>query len=280
MNQERPSLTGLLNFKTKIDIVDIGANPIDGEAPYKGLLDKGLARVTGFEPNPEALARLNASKTKNETYLPDAVFDGSMQELKLCKTPGMTSLLEPNTELLSYFHGFPEWGTVIGRQMVQTVRLDDVRRIKNIDFLKIDIQGGELEVLRNGKNRLDDCVVIQTEVEFLPMYKEQPLFSEVEQFLRSRGFLFHRFFPLVSRAVQPLLVENDIYRGLSQEFWADAIFVKDFTKFNQLTALKLKKLALILHDVYGSYDIVLRALMSHDNISKSKLAERYIKKLS
>jgi len=60
MNQKRSSLADLLDLKLVIDVVDIGANPIDGVAPYKSLLDGGHARVVGFEPNPDALARLIA----------------------------------------------------------------------------------------------------------------------------------------------------------------------------------------------------------------------------
>lgn len=280
MTRKLASIAGLLDIQQLIDVVDIGANPITGDAPYKTLLDAGLARVIGFEPNRSALDRLNAQKGENETYFPDAVYDGNEQELRICNSPGMTSLLEPNTELLSYFHGFPEWGEVRERQSLPTVRLDDVKEIKNIDYLKIDIQGGELEVLRNGIDRLGDCLVIHTEVEFLPMYEGQPLFSEVELFLRELGFAFHRFFPLVSRTMQPMLVDNDIKKGLSQVFWADAIFIKDFTKFTQLGSQELQKLALILHDVYGSFDVVLRALMAHDAKEKSELSVNYLQKLS
>ena len=273
-------LASLLEIKSPIDIVDIGANPIDGEAPYKPLLDSGLAHVYGFEPNPDALARLNAIKGQNETYFSNAVYDGAQQELRVCESQGMTSLLEPNMNLLSYFHGFPEWGKVVERKSIPTVRLDDFSEIKNLDYLKIDIQGGELEVFRNGTNRLKECLVIQTEVEFLPMYEGQPLFSEVELYLRELGFTFHKFFPLVSRIVQPLLINNDIYSELSQATYADAIFIKDFTKFDQLDPEQLKKISLILNDIYVSFDIALRALMVCDAKNKSNYAEQYIKHLS
>ena len=273
-------LASLLEIKSPIDIVDIGANPIDGEVPYKPLLDSGLAHVYGFEPNPDALARLNAAKGQNETYFPSAVYNGAEQELRVCQQEGMTSLLEPNINLLSYLHGFPEWGKVVERISVPTVRLDDFTEIKNLDYLKIDIQGGELEVFRNGTNRLKECLVIQTEVEFLPMYEGQPLFSEVELYLRELGFTFHKFFPLVSRIVQPMLVNNNIYSELSQATYADAIFIKDFTKFDQLDPEQLKKISLILNDIYVSFDIALRALMVCDAKNKSNYAEQYIKHLS
>ena len=273
-------LASLLEIKSPIDIVDIGANLVDGEAPYKPLLDSGLAHVYGFEPNPDALARLNAIKGQNETYFSNAVYDGAQQELRVCESQGMTSLLEPNMNLLSYFHGFPEWGKVVERKSIPTVRLDDFSEIKNLDYLKIDIQGGELEVFRNGTNRLKECLVIQTEVEFLPMYEGQPLFSEVELYLRELGFTFHKFFPLVSRIVKPLLINNNIYSELSQATYADAIFIKDFTKFDQLDPVQLKKISLILNDIYGSFDIALRALMACDAKNKSNYAEQYLKQLS
>ena len=45
------SISSLIELDEFIDIVDIGANPIDGLPPYKPLLEKNLARVIGFEPN-------------------------------------------------------------------------------------------------------------------------------------------------------------------------------------------------------------------------------------
>lgn len=279
MKQKYNSISSLLSIQEFIDVVDIGANPIDGVPPYKPLLDSGLAHIYGFEPNPNALAKLNSQKGPNETYFSNAVYNGKEQELRVCKAQGMTSLLEPNSELLSYLHLFPEWGQVQERIKIPTIRLDDVDEIKNIDYLKIDIQGGELEVFKNGVNLLKNCLVIHTEVEFLPMYEGQPLFSEVELFLRELGFVFHRFSPLVSRIVQPLLHKNNKRGELSQVTFADAIFIKDFTKFDLLSLVDLKKLALILNDVYGSFDIVLRALISFDSRKKTNLAEKYYKYL-
>ena len=54
------------------------------------------------------------------------------------------------------------------------------------------------------------------------------------------------------------------YAGLSQAVWADACFVKNFSKLDILSPNKLKKLAFITHDIYSSFDITLRALMACD----------------
>jgi len=47
-------ITELLRPERLTAVLDIGANPIDGEPPYKGMLAAGLCTVTGFEPQAEA----------------------------------------------------------------------------------------------------------------------------------------------------------------------------------------------------------------------------------
>lgn len=270
------TLRSLFDRDVRVDIVDVGSNPIDGDPPYKALLAGGAADLVGFEPNLEALAQLEKSKGPHETYLTHAVADGKQHTLRFCHAPGMTSLLQPNTEVLELFYGFPEWGKVVREQKIDTVRLDDVEAVKRMDYLKIDIQGGELMVFENAIQRLADCTVIQTEVEFLPMYVGQPLFSDVDQFLRRQGFILHRFHPLVSRTLKPMVVNNDIYAGLSQLFWADAIFVRDFTRAASMSDRQLLVMALVMHDVYKSYDVVLHLLLEHDRRHHTGFAQRYM----
>ena len=60
-------LNALLRIERPTEVVDIGANPIDGAPPYQTLLKAGLCNVTGFEPDPDALAALNMRKTARET---------------------------------------------------------------------------------------------------------------------------------------------------------------------------------------------------------------------
>ena len=54
-------------------------------------------------------------------------------------------------------YGFPNWGKARERIKIATVRLDDIKEIKDLDNLKINIQGGELEVFRNCVKKLKDC---------------------------------------------------------------------------------------------------------------------------
>src|SRR5882762_1713843 len=197
-----PNLSTLLGVSCIIKVVDVGANPIDGPAPYASLLASGCAEVVGFEPNADALAKLARQKGPRETYLPYAIGDGRQHTLYRCRSDGMTSLLQPNPEVLQLIHGFWVWGQVVRTELVETKRIDDIPETAALDYLKMDIQGAELMVLQHATDRLRHAVAIHTEVEFLPMYVGQPLFSDVDQFLRQHGFVLHRFNPLVTRAVK------------------------------------------------------------------------------
>ena len=80
---EMDPLVNLLRADRLTSIVDIGANPIDGDPPYKEMLRQRSCRVIGFDPHPIALERLNASKSTLETYLPYAVGDGEVHTLNV-----------------------------------------------------------------------------------------------------------------------------------------------------------------------------------------------------
>ena len=43
------------------------------------------------------------------------------------------------------------------------------------------------------KNKLKDCIGLEIEIEFSPMYINQPLFGQVNDFLRKQGFEFIDF---------------------------------------------------------------------------------------
>lgn len=257
-------------------IVDIGAAHFAGDPIYAPLLRAGNAELIGFEPDREALAKLNAMKGPGISYLGHAVGDGRQHTLYICAARDMTSLLVPNPEVLNLFHGFPTWAQVVATEQVMTVRLDDVPETAGVTFLQMDIQGAELMALQNARERLRDALVLHLEVEFMPLYKDQPLFSDIEKYLRDQGFVLHRFKDMMSRVVQPLMINNSVFEGLSQMVWADAIFIRDYTRVNLLAEDQLLKLAAILHDCYQSIDVALHLLNEHDRRTGRKLGPTYL----
>lgn len=274
--QANKKSTNLWELNEPIHVVDVGANPIDGTPPYAGLLKRGLVRLVGFEPQKEALQKLLEMKGPNETYLPHAVGTGERTKLYICQASGMTSTLKPNNQVLDHFQGYPIWGEVKSIEEIGTVRLDDVSEIKKIDWLKIDIQGGELNVFKNAENKLKNALVIQTEVNFIQLYENQPLFAEIDQWMRANGFMLHTLLEQRRRLYAPMKINGGIHQGINQLTTADAVYVKDINRASELTEDEVKKMAFILHEAYGSYDLSLRLIKT---FLFNSFENEYIKKI-
>jgi|SRR6476660_2332795 FkbM family methyltransferase len=260
MKSDIDPLFELLKPDRPTAIVDVGANPIDGDPPYKQLLQKRLCRVVGFEPQADALAKLTSRKSELETYLPYVVGNGDEAKLKICRARGMTSILNPDQHMLSQFPNFSRWGKVVEETLVATRRLDDIGEIESLDFLKIDIQGAELSVFQHGQSRLKEAVAIQTEVSFLPLYKDQPIFGEIDLELRKQGFVPHAFAAIKKWMIGPLRNEKDPFAAFNQLLEADVVYVRDFTRPDGMKTEQLKHLALIAHHCYGSFDLVMNCI--------------------
>jgi FkbM family methyltransferase len=264
-----------------IHILDIGAMP-EGDDRYAGLVNQGLARVTGFEPNPEQFQQLS-TRSGPYRYLPYFLGPGGPATFYIARYPGCSSLYEPDPSVIDLFTaiGAEEGGNfhVVETVPVETRRLDDIPEVGKADYLKLDVQGAELDVLKHGTNVLSSALVLECEVEFLPLYKKQPLFGEVQTFLASRGFVFHKLIDVAGRALRPFIFNKNPFAPLSQMLWADAIFIRDFTRLEGFTNEELLKAAIILHEVYFSYDIAFHLLRELDRRTGSALANRYVEKV-
>lgn len=255
-------LAELLRPERLTAVVDVGANPIDGDPPYKPLLERGLCTVVGFDPQPAALESLNRRKGPHETYLPYAVGDGSTRTLHVCHAPGLTGLLTPDPRTLSLLPLFPEFGRVESTAEVSTRALDSIDEITALDLLKIDVQGSELMVFRSGRQKLSMAVAIQTEVSFLPLYQGQPPFGEVDLELRSQGFVPHALVDTRRWIITPLTVNDNPRQPLNQLVEADIVYVRDFREPEAFTDGQLAHLALIAHHCYRSFDLALHCLLT------------------
>jgi FkbM family methyltransferase len=252
-------LADLLRPQRLTTVVDVGASPIDGAPPYAAMLRDGKCRVIGFEPQPEALAQLEAAKGPNETYLPHVVGDGAAHMLHICRAPGMTSLLRCDPKVVAQFPAFAEFGRVVRELPVTTRRLDDIPEVDPLDFLKIDVQGSELSVFRGGHARLGAAVAVQTEVSFITLYEGQPPFGEIDLELRGLGFVPHAFAGIKQWMIAPLATD-DPYGYIHQLLESDMIYVRDFTKPSAMDDEQLKHLALLAHYCFRSYDLATNCL--------------------
>lgn len=254
--RESRSLLQLVPLDRPIRIVDVGSSPVDGAPPFQPLVDRVPTEVIGFEPNPDARAELLAQAKPNETVLPDALGDGGTHTLHFCNAPGMNSLFEPDLSVLEKFHLFAEFGTVVRTEKVSTKRLDDVEGIRPMDFIKLDVQGFEKTILEHGQQTLKGCLVVHTEAAFVPMYRNQPCFGEVDTLLRGLGFVTHTIFSAKRWGVAPLLVEGNPRKSFNQLLDGDIVYVRNFFDLSRWASDEIARLAHILHFTYGSFDVV------------------------
>lgn len=77
---------------------------------------------------------------------------------------------------------------VVGEYPITLNRMDTVCGDFQPDVMKIDTQGTELYVLQGAGRLLDSAIAVELEVEFVPQYHGQPLFSDVDFFMRQQGF--------------------------------------------------------------------------------------------
>jgi FkbM family methyltransferase len=263
--------------------VDIGAMLLDGQIdPLARLSQIGRLRVIGFEPQPAECEKLNALRRTGRQYLPYAIANGERRKFYVTNTGMTSSLLRPNLEFASLFNNLAELMRVVSTSDIDTVRLDDVAEVRaqGCDLLKLDTQGSEAEILAHASKTLEQCLIIQTEVEFVPLYKDQPLFADIDQLLRGRGFMFHRFLGLSGRTYKPLMVNDDPNIPLSQVLWSDAVYVPDLTRLDRLTPEALIKLAALLHEIYHSFDLCHVVLSAHDRRCGTSYSRRYFELLA
>lgn len=239
------TLHRIVGATRKTVVVDVGANPFNGTPVYALLRRSGVAKIIGFEPQTEALEALNRAAKRDDIYLPYAIGAGRDETLHITKNSGLVSILEPDPWIADYLN--PWWKRAIEvreRIQVSTRRLDEIEEIERIDFLKIDIQGGELSVFQNARVKLASAALVQTEVPIIRYYKGQPTLGEVQAELEAQGFIAHK---LVEMSAHHLNYPVDLADGLpikkSQATVADLAFIRSSVSLEDMKDDTLQHMA-------------------------------------
>ena len=169
-------------------VVDIGANR--GQFALVARQCQPQARVISFEPLPAATVTFRAVfagddlVTLHETAIGPTPGDAT---LHISRRDDSSSLLPITSTQVALFHGTAEADTT-------TVRIAPLREfvpasdIRPPAFLKLDVQGFELEALRGCEDLLDRFAYVYAECSFVELYAGQALADEVIAWLRERGF--------------------------------------------------------------------------------------------
>jgi FkbM family methyltransferase len=231
-----------------VTLIDIGA--AGGIEPRWRHLSRYLNFI-GFEPDVRSRESLMKKKSACKNYVihPFAIWSTSGAiDINFTRKPEVSSFFEPKTNFLQ---NFPK-SDRFNRENIVNIECKtlDSLAIKAPDFIKCDIQGAELEALRGAQNTLQECLGIELEVEFTEIYKGQPLFGEISNYLSNMGFEFFDFLNLCRW-------ERDSLSGLGQLVFGDALFLRTPDHFLQgePTNRKLSSYLAILH-LYNRYDLI------------------------
>jgi FkbM family methyltransferase len=221
----------LNNFFLSPSVQAVKALPSNGEVC---LLDIGAAggvetrwkpfvqflNYVGVEPDERSRSTLLNSKNEFRSYqiLPYALAAKNQTlNFNLCRKPQVSSLYEPNTKFLSRFLDVERFD-IVEKISTDCVSLDSVD-VPNVDFLKIDIQGAEYDVLEGASSCMSSALGLELEVEFIELYKDQPLFGDVCKTLSQNDFEFIDFVNLCRW-------ERNAHSGYGQCVFGDALFLR------------------------------------------------------
>lgn len=231
-------------------VIDVGAQILESsDHVYSRLLTVLSGRVIGFEPLTEELDKRLAQDV-TATLLPYAIGTGHPSVLHVTKFNPASSLLRPNHVQLDHFLALPEMLTVVSELPIETRRLDDVPGLNGCTLLKVDVQGGELAVLQGASGTLRDVMAVFIEVEFLDLYREQPLFSAVHSFLDEQGFELLDLMNLGYGSYR----EANCGDVRSKLLWADGFYVRKLEVASPAPLEFLAQLACIAHYIGRKYD--------------------------
>ena len=262
-----------------VNILDLGARN-DGEPPVYLEFTRLLpCHVLGIDID-EALGSGFCSQFRapsRANYIAAFLGDGSQSDFYECRRGSVSSILPPSTSQCSRYDGLSEATEVIRISVVQTKKLSEVVGDFNADFVKTDLQGGDLAVLRHGSPLARNAGAILIEVDFIDQYANSYRFWEVAKELRDWGFSFHSFIDFGTRPLSGFLDHvAEQPRRYRQWLWANALFIAEPDRWSEFPSRRLLALASMMHGVFRSSDYAWKLLKVLDGRLGTQESQRFI----
>jgi hypothetical protein len=179
---------------------------------------------------------------------------------------------------------------VVNEIKVSTIDLDSFCRenaLDRVDFIKLDVEGAELDALQGAEELLKNSVVgLSIEIGFCRWRLGMPLLSEIDTFLRGFGFeLFDiSAFRHARNAFPEPLGPGGVpaYTMRGQVIWGEALYLRD--AHSEITRQMGRDASLVwdetrilklctLFEIYGLHDCAIELLQLSESVGILKKSE-------
>lgn len=171
----------------EITLVDVGS--VGGPKRRWEVLSDHM-RTIEFDPRTKSI---HEDQEHRRVVHPIAVAkEQGVAELFVTKFGNMSSLLKPNHNALSSYQRWGDEAEIVQTDSLSVDKLDNILKGQSADAIKVDVQGGEIDVLVGAEAFLrgSGVLVAEIEVSFFERYVGQPLFGDICSFMVGRGFDF------------------------------------------------------------------------------------------
>jgi len=271
----------------QLSVLDLGAVMHHGSLEEEGkslsyynLMKQNLVKIIGFEPDEEGCRKLNQEYGPPHRFFPYAIGDGQEHNFHLNQFRQTSSLFPTNHDFVDMFHQLGNLMKTEEVHKIKTRKLDDIEEITDVDYFKLDIQGAELMAMKNGSKVLAQSLIIQTEVEYCELYVGQPLFADVDAFLRSQGFMLYKFFTAGTGFYKPLTGNFNINLFGQQNLWGDAVYIRDTRNLKMLSVQKLLNFAVMAYDIFKAIDLTCLIFFHVDSRLGTNYNEKFIEAMT
>ena len=166
-----------------------------GLDPYtKWLRRCRIVHAIGVEPESSGLEALQKTKAYDTIVHQGLAETQKKATLYITKARGWCSLLRPDETAIKRVASpiclSARPFEIVKTETIDLTTLDTIMpTLPQIDFLQIDVQGAELQVLKGAKESLKNIAMIELEVRFYPIYEDEPSWNDLHTFLQENGFL-------------------------------------------------------------------------------------------
>lgn len=254
------------NLNKNFTLLDIGA--ANGVSGRWNIISEKINKIL-VEPHKQSAEKLKKQGIK----VLESVLHNDKTKIKFYNTrkPECSSFFKPNFDHLKKFLD-KERFEIISEDIFDAKSLDsEIVNFAPPNFIKIDTEGSELEILKGSSKTLLNVFGLEVECSFNQLRVGQPLFEEIKIYLEKLDFIFIDF-------VSMIRWEKDNFSFFGQPQITDALFLKN----EEIIISNFKKNEISIDDLLN-YFIILVAYERVDILSyvykKSGLSLKYIEEI-